>query len=103
MIFFYRTFTKVMTSLLVTSNMDVRCKQGAVIEFLRHEIIKEAEIVERFQKVYKDKALSRATVCRWLDMFKSPVLKKIAMKKTLHCHLFSQFAIKSDMVDHLRH
>ena len=41
-----------MTSLLVMSNMDVRCKQRAVIESLHHEGIKEAEIVERLQKVY---------------------------------------------------
>ena len=56
--------------------MDVRCKQRAVIEFLHHEGIKEAEIVERLKKVYKDKALSRATVWRWLDRFKSSVLNE---------------------------
>ena len=38
--------------------MDVRCKQRAVIEFLYHEGIKEAEIVERLRKVYKDLAPS---------------------------------------------
>ena len=54
--------------------MEVRCKQRAVIEFLHHEGIKQAEIVERLQKVYKDKALSQPTVCRWLDRFKSLVL-----------------------------
>ena len=56
--------------------MDVRCKQRAVIEFLYHEGIKEAEIVERLRKVYKDKALSQATVWRWLDRFKSSVLNE---------------------------
>ena len=65
-----------MTSLLVTSNMDVRCKQRVVIEFLYHEGIKEAEIVERLRKVYKDKALSQATVWWWLDRFKSSVLNE---------------------------
>ena len=56
--------------------MDVRCKQRTVIEILYHEGIKEAEIVERLRKVYKDKALSQATVWRWLDRFKSSVLNE---------------------------
>ena len=60
--------------------MDVRCKQRAVIEFLYHEGIKEAEIVERLRKVYKDKALSQATVWRWLDRFKSSVLNEDSAK-----------------------
>ena len=65
---------KVMTSVLVTSNMDVPCEQRALIEFLHHKGIKEAEIVERIQQVNKDKALSQATVWRWLDRSKSSVL-----------------------------
>ena len=39
----------VMTSLLVTSNMDVRHEKK--LEFLRHEGIKQVEIVETLQKV----------------------------------------------------
>ena len=62
-----------MTSLLA-SNMNVRGKQRAVIEFLDHEGFKQTEIVEKLQKVYKDKTLSQPTVCRWLDRFKSLVL-----------------------------
>ena len=50
--------TKVMKSLLVTSNVDVRRQQRAAIEFLRHEGIKQIEIVKTLQKVYRDKALS---------------------------------------------
>ena len=38
--------TKVMTSLLMPSNMDVRRHQRATIEFIRHEGIKQVEIVE---------------------------------------------------------
>ena len=57
-----------MTSLLVTSNKDVRRLQRATIEFLRHEGIKQAEIVEIRQKVYTDQALSELTVCQWLDI-----------------------------------
>ena len=92
-----------MTSLSVMSNMDVCCKQQAVIEFLHHEGIKEAEIVERLQKVYKDKALSRATVWRWLDRFKPPVLNENSDEKTFHFHLFSQLVTKGNLVVHFRH
>ena len=67
------TVTRVMTSLLA-SNMNVRCKQREVIEFLDHEGFKQTEIVEKLQKVYKDKTLSQPTVCRWLNRFKSIVL-----------------------------
>ena len=63
-----------MTSLLMTSNMDVRCKQRVVIEFLHYEGIKQAEIVEILQKVYRDKELYYLMVCQWLDIFKSSVL-----------------------------
>ena len=59
----------VMTSLLVTSNMNVRRQQRAVIECLCHEGIKQVEIVETLQKVYRDKALSQVTICQWLDIF----------------------------------
>ena len=72
-----------MTSLSVMSNMDVCCKQQAVIEFLHHEGIKEAEIVERLQKVYKDKALSQATVWQWLDMFKLSVLNETSDEENI--------------------
>ena len=75
--------TKVMTSLLVKLDMDVRCKEQAVIEFLYHEGIKEAEIVERLRKVYKDKALSQATVWRWLDRFKSSVSNEDSDKENI--------------------
>ena len=63
-----------MTSLLMTSNMDVRCKQRVVIEFLHYEGIKQAEIVEILQKVYRDKELYYLMVCQWLYIFKSSVL-----------------------------
>ena len=60
-----------MTSLLMTSNKDLRCKQRAVIEFLYYKGIKHAEIVEILQKVYRDKELYYLMVCQWLDIFKS--------------------------------
>ena len=45
-------------------DMDVRRQQRAAIECLRHEGIKQVEIVETLEKVYRDKALSQLTVCR---------------------------------------
>ena len=63
-----------MTSLLVTSYMDVRHQQREAIECLRHEGIKQVGIVEVLQKAYRDKALSKFTVCQWLDIFKSSIL-----------------------------
>ena len=60
-----------MTSLLVTSNMDVRRQQRMAIEFLPHEGIKQLKIIETLHKVYR---AYRLTVCQWLDIFKSPVL-----------------------------
>ena len=76
-----------MKSLLVTSNVDVRRQQRAAIEFLRHEGIKQIEIVKTLQKVYRDKALSQLTVCQWLDIFKSSFLNYNSDKEniTLPC------------------
>ena len=39
--------------------------------------------MERLEKVYKDKALSRATVWRWLDRFKSSVLNEDSDKENI--------------------
>ena len=51
-----------MKSLLMASNMDVRCKQQAVITFLHHKGIKQAKIVETLKKV------SQLAIFQWLDI-----------------------------------
>ena len=52
------------------SNMDICRQQREAIEFLCHEGIKQVEIVETLQKVYRDKALSKLSFCQWLNIFK---------------------------------
>ena len=53
------------------TSCDVKYGCWAIIEFLRYEGIKQGEIVETLQKVYRDKSLSQLTVCQWLDILKS--------------------------------
>ena len=69
-----------MTSLLMTSNMDVRCKQRADIESLRHEEIKHVEIVETEKKIIKTRHFPSLPFA-----FKSPLWMMTAPNKTFPC------------------
>ena len=62
--------TKVMTSHLVSSNMDVRHQERVAIEYLRLEGIKHVGIVDTRQKVHRDEALSQLTTFHRLGIFK---------------------------------
>ena len=50
---------------------DINFKQKAVIEFLAFEGNAAKEISERLKNVYRDSALSYASVKRWVTHFKS--------------------------------
>ena len=49
---------------------DVRCKQGAVIEFLTAEKVPPIEIHRRMQAVYGDWCVDVSTVRYWARRFK---------------------------------
>ena len=58
-----------MTSLPNGLKMAAGNKQKAVIEFLHCEGETQSNIAKRLKAVYKDHALDRATVCRWVNRF----------------------------------
>ena len=58
-----------MTSLLVTSDMDVCRKQRVVIDFFR-EGLKQVEIVESLKKCIEKRYCPSLPVYQWLDIFK---------------------------------
>ena len=74
-----------MTSLLMMSNIDVRCKQRGVVEIICHEGIKQVEVVETLLKS------AQLSFCHWLDVFISSFWMMTIMKKTEKKRLQSPF------------
>ena len=72
-----------MTSLLMMSNIDVRCKQRGVIEIICHEGIKQVGVVETLLKSAQIQGtISQLSFCHWLDVFISSFWMMTIMKKT---------------------
>ena len=55
----------------MADHADIGFRQKAVIEFLFNEGIAAKQISDRLKNIYKESALSHATVKQWLDHFKS--------------------------------